>query len=156
MSVEVRNIRIDEINDDNITMLANKMQQYYTASDTLIEIDVDTVKRNWSAFLQSGMASVFVLEEDGVIVGIISGLCYHDPLSGHMVAQEAFWFVDYEYRHRGYGEALIKTFEEWAISKNAMSVRLAHLVDLRAKENQSLYEGLGYHMAEISYEKKLI
>ena len=39
--------------------------------------------------------------------------------------------------------------------KNATAVRLAHLVDLRAGENKALYEGLGYTVAEVAYEKEV-
>jgi len=153
--MNIRELDLKELNNKDLNALADKIRDYYGNSSTMIEIDIETVKNNWTGFIQAGLACIFVIEEDGMIVGIISGLCYPDPLSGKKIAQEVFWYVDSFYRHRGFGAVLINTFTEWAKLMKAKAVRLAHLVDLRAKENQSLYEGLGYKMAEVTYEKEI-
>lgn len=153
--MNIRPLDLSEMNNDDLNALAEKIRGYYEHSRTLIDIDIATVKANWEGFVSSGFACIFVVEEEGVIVGIISGMCYPDPLSGRMIAQEVFWFVDKECRHKGYGGLLINTFEAWGKMKNATAVRLAHLADLRAGENKALYEGLGYTVAEVAYEKEV-
>ena len=153
--MNIRELTAEELNGTVIDALAEKICGYYKNSTTLIDINVETVKKNWTGFIQSGMASIFIIEEESEIVGIISGVSFPDPLSGRIIAQEIFWYVDESCRYKGYGRVLINVFEGWAKLKGATAIRLAHLVDLRAKENQSLYEGLGYSVAEVTYDKEI-
>lgn len=153
--MNIRPLDLNEMNGSDLNALAEKIRGYYENSRTMINIDIETVKKNWIGFVSNGFACIFVIEEDDAIVGIISGLCYPDPLCGRIIAQEVFWFVDENYRHKGYGGLLISTFEAWAKTKNPSTFRLAHLADLRAGENKALYEGLGYTVAEIAYEKEV-
>ena len=151
----LRRLGAEDLQGETLDVLAEKIRSYYSNSTTMISLNIEVIKANWTGFLKAGVACIFTVEEEWEVVGIISGLSYPDPLSGKKISQEVFWYVDERFRHRGYGEILIRQFEDWSRTMGATSMRLAHLVDLRAKENQSLYEGLGCKMVEITYEKEL-
>jgi GNAT superfamily N-acetyltransferase len=153
--MKFRELTQEDINGDASDALAGKIMDYYRDSKTMIDINLGVVKANWSVFMSSGMAVVIAAEDDDKIVGLMSGLHYHDPLSGRKIAQEVFWFVDPEYRYRGLGESLIKLFSAWAKTKSATVIRVAHLVDLRAEENKKMYEAMGFRASEIAYEKEV-
>jgi GNAT superfamily N-acetyltransferase len=153
--MNIRKLVPEDIDRDDLTSLANQMRGYYLASGTMIEIDVDKTKASFLTFMKMGFAGVLILEKDGVIKGIIGGFRSPDPLSGKVVANEVFWYVDRSCRHSGYGAELIAAFEQWAIDEGCCMVRLSHLIDLRAGENKILYEGSGYKAAEVYYEKRI-
>jgi GNAT superfamily N-acetyltransferase len=153
--MNIRKLVPEDIDRSDLTSLANQIRDYYLASGTMIEIDVEKTKASFLNFMKLGFAGVLILEKDGVIVGIIGGFRGPDPLSGKVVANETFWYVDRECRNNGYGAELIRAFEQWAIDEGCCMVRLSHLVDLRSGENKQLYEGSGYKACEVYYEKRI-
>lgn len=151
--MQFREMSAEEFDSPSINTLAEKIVGYYGGSRTGIRIDPGVVKGSWKGFLEMGIACLIVAEEKGEVYGVIAGVICPDPLYSRKVAQEVFWFVDPAMRHHGIGASLIRLFEAWAKYKGADTLRLSHLVDLRAEENAALYKGLGFSPAEVVYEK---
>lgn len=151
----IRELTADETGDPKLLPLGEEIRAYYRNSGTMIEIDLQATLNSVRMMILAGIGVFIVLEDDGSPIGFICGVASGDPLSGRIVATEIFWYTAKDRRHEGLGELLIRAFEMWAKAKGAQRIRLAHLVDLRAGENQRLYEAMGFKACEVAYEREV-
>jgi GNAT superfamily N-acetyltransferase len=99
--------------------------------------------------LLGGLGTILVLEDEGVLVGMIGLHCGPHFLSGEIAAGEVFWWVDPA--HRGKGLRLLRAAEAWAREQGATSLQMI-APDARVER---LYERLGYRAIERTYQRRL-
>lgn len=92
---------------------------------------------------------IFVVERDGVIVGMLGAMQYHHPMSGASTVAEMFWWVEPE--ARGDGVRLVKRVEAWARDRQAMQI----ILTAPTARVGRLYDRLGYHATETSYVRSM-
>jgi GNAT superfamily N-acetyltransferase len=95
--------------------------------------------------------TIFVADDNGTVVGMIGLAVYPHPMSGDLVATEAFWWLNPE--KRGYGVYLLRKAEKWAKAKGARS--LAMMAPCDNPRVQEIYTKLGYDAVEITYQRSL-
>lgn len=107
----------------------------------------------WSQLIGSGMGVIFILENDGALVGCIGGVATPEPYSADLAASEFFWSVMES--HRGGGLHLYRAFEAWARAKGCQQIRLCHMLDSMPEKLSHVYRRLGFEPAEVHYVKSL-
>ncbi len=94
---------------------------------------------------------LFVVQAEDGLIGMFGLMVYAHPFSGERVAVEAFWWLNPD--RRGYGVFLLRRAEAWAKEKGAK--RLAMMAPIDKPRVAEIYEALGYHAVEITYQKDL-
>jgi GNAT superfamily N-acetyltransferase len=97
----------------------------------------------------SDVGHVFVLELEGLVVGMIGLLLFPHPISGDLTVSELFWWVEPE--HRGRGIRLLKRAEQWARDHGAVKMHMIAPSD----DVGQMYLRLGYEMLETNYQRVL-
>ncbi len=100
--------------------------------------------------INSPTGLVLLAEAGCGVVGMIGGTTFVHPLSGELTTAELFWFVAPE--HRGsVGVRLLNRLKAWGLSLGATRFQVvAPTADV-----ERLYERLGFHRVEVSYEMVL-
>ena len=134
--------------------LATGAQEFYASSQFLRKFDMDKFVAFWNAIIKSEQGIIFAAFDDGEIIGAIGGMAFPEPYSGELIVQEFFWFV--RPGHRGTaGIRLYKAFEEWSRDKQAVAIRMVHLMDSMPEKLSRVYQQLGYTPVETMYTKEL-
>jgi GNAT superfamily N-acetyltransferase len=93
-------------------------------------------------------AKCWLLEDDGVAVGVLGVLLTTHTFTGQRIGIQWWWWIRPEARN-GSGLKLLKSAEEWAKANGAVALQLiAPSANLR-----SLCERLGYAPIEMMYQK---
>lgn len=100
--------------------------------------DMDTIRE----FIENEDVAYFVVEEDGDIVGYVSG----GPSSEENVATLGAIYVDPDYWNEGIGTALLREFEKFCRRQNYETVRFQMLSENDIGE--SFYRKQGYEIIE--------
>ena len=96
---------------------------------------------------------IFVAEKDNELIGLLACL-YGEPIfSSARIATEIAWFVNKEHRTTTAGFRLLKTYENWALTKGADFVAMTYLED--TTDLSDIYEKKGYLKSEPNYIKEL-
>lgn len=96
---------------------------------------------------------VFVVEQpDGKLTGMLGVHIFAQPYSGEIIANEAFWWLDYG--HRGYGAFLLRRAERWARERGAKRILMMQPFD--KKRVGEIYTALGYSPVEVTFSKDLV
>lgn len=93
--------------------------------------------------------TVFLIDRDGDVVGMIGMLCTTHFLSGDMFAGELFWWVNPD--QRGNGVRLLKKAEAWALERGAKTIQM---IAPNERVGQ-LYTRMGYMPTEMSFQKDM-
>lgn len=94
-----------------------------------------------------------ILENEGAIVGIISGVLSHYPLNAEKIYTELIWFVTKRYRK--WGIKLLRELEGWARANGIKKIVMGHMANSKAEKLGRFYEKNGYRMFEVHYLKDL-
>ena len=113
--------------------------------------DFDNEKVN-SLVDQTGDA-MFLLIDDGNIVGMISGVVLPNRMSGGKMFQEFMWFVKPRYRTQGI--RLLKTLEAWCRSNGVNTIMMAVMHDKMNDKLDHMYKKMGYKPIETHYMRRL-
>ncbi len=101
--------------------------------------------------LQNQKSGQWVLvTPDDVVFGFLGLVMFERPLSGEVVADEYWWYVDPKVRGR-HGIRLVDVGEQWAKERGAVAIQIGVI---RAKL-QPLMERLGYHLGSLNFTKEL-
>ncbi len=92
---------------------------------------------------------VAIAEEDGVMVGYVSGYAHPAFYAGGNTAWVDELLVDPAARRMGTGRKLMEAFEAWAVSRGCT------LISLATSQAGPFYERLGYR-STASYFKKYL
>ena len=129
------------------------IEEFYASSKFLRNFNADHCEEVWIKFITDGVGVIFLLEENGKIIGFLAALKYPDINSGELVATELAWFVKSTRRRKGL--LLLKEFEEWAKKEKCKRVIMVHLMDSMPDKLRRVYEGRGYRAMEINYGKEI-
>ena len=130
----IYNIRNATLTDALSLNVLSKNEMGYDCS-------VEQTEENLKQTLSKDYECVFVAESEGKIVGYLHGCDYCLLFSKKMVNLLGL-AVDSNYTRMGIGSELIKTFEEWAIKRNAKGIRLVS--GEKRKEAHKFYEKCGF------------
>lgn len=109
----------------------------------------------WIGFIKSGAGAMFLLEDEGAVVGGIGGIRHPDLLSGEACAVELFWYVKPKYRRGTMPVRLLTEFERWAQEGGCRTVAMVHMQDSMPEALGAFYERHGYELYETMYRKQL-
>lgn len=139
---------------EDLPKLSKIAEQFYSSSEHLDGFDIDVFVFNWENFIESNIGIIFLLINDGRIVGVLGGIKYPDVNSNHLMATELFWYVEKD--HRGQGGRLLKEFEEWAKTEGCKKIIMVHMTDLMPDKLESIYKHKGYKKMEVHYVKEVL
>ena len=101
-----------------------------------------------------GHIGLFLLK-DGEVIGGIAGLLIPYILNlDTFYFHEMFWYVDPEYRAKGWGIRLLTEAEREAKRRGAKLIMMVHAHSM-PQEMDSIYRRLGYRICETNYIKEL-
>ena len=109
----------------------------------------DAFARAFHAKLADPKSCQLVAEQDGQLVGYVSGYCHPTFYARGQTAWVDEILVDESSRGRGLGRLLMEAFEEWARGHDCV------LVSLATRGTTGFYEHLGYS-SRASYYKKYL
>lgn len=95
----------------------------------------------------------FLVEEDGVVIGLLAGQIVTDSLSEEKTYAEVMWFMTKEKRR--YGPRLLSFVESWARARGMRKMIMVHFFNQQADKIAALYKRMGYRPMEIHYIKEL-
>lgn len=114
--------------------------------------DKEKVEVTLNNLIDSDFSEIFVLEKDGVIIGMLACIITQLFFSTKKTSTELAWYVDKEHRGGTKSLRLIKVYEAWAKEKGAEIIGMTDLSELQ--ELGSIYERLGYTLNESTYIKE--
>ncbi len=144
-------IREADITDVQALMkLALRFHESSPYSDK-VPVDEGMLRQTIGGLVQRDSGRVFVLERNDRIVGMLGVLAFPHWLSGEIVAEELFWWVDPD--ERGRGTALMERAEKWADTIGACHFQMVAPVD--ADKLERVYGRKGFTPLERSFIKRL-
>lgn len=144
-------IRVAKTKED-VYQVAAFMKQFEQATN-FVDVDVEyTASRYWQ-MVESGIATMFILEQDSEMIGGLGAIKFPDLHDGRMTAVETYWFVSPE--HRGKGLKLFDAFEIWGEESGCKKLAMIHLADSYPDILEKLYERRGYKLVEKHYVRYL-
>jgi hypothetical protein len=114
----------------------------------------DVFVSTWKKLIEANVGALWVIKDEGKVVGALGGTIYPDPNDGELVAQEAFWYVDHERRHGVEPIRLFLNFEAWAKTIGAKRLIMVALINSDVRIGK-LYEARGYKAVETIYLKNV-
>jgi hypothetical protein len=127
-------------------------ERFYNEMDWPEKFNEESFIKYWTIFINSKTGTIFILEEKGIIVGILGALLYIDPMTGSKHAQEIFWYVSKN--HRGRGFLLLKAYDEWQMKAQCMISSIAHMLNFMPQKLNKVYKRYGYLPVEVHYRKE--
>lgn len=100
---------------------------------------------------------LFVARDKNTVVGVVGGFLTAPMFNRNVrVAQESFWYVSPESRKTGVGEALYRTFAQWAEAMGAVTLVMATVGDKPSNDRiHDRYIEQGFQALERHYFKPL-
>lgn len=97
--------------------------------------------------------SSLVAEENGKVVGVITGFASTFPLDGSKVYNELAWFVSKG--HRKVGVILLRALEDMCKNIGIKRIVMVALANSQSEKLAKFYEAAGYRHLETHYIKQL-
>lgn len=97
--------------------------------------------------------TTLVLEIDGVVVGLISGIITNYFVGVEPIFQELMWFVSKKYRR--YGIKLLDALEQKCKNAGIKQIVAGYMGDRKVEAFDRLFTSKGYKLQEIHYLKNL-
>jgi GNAT superfamily N-acetyltransferase len=111
---------------------------------------------SWISILSTIPSTILLLRHHHEVIGGLGGAITPDLNDGRLCAQELFWFVDPQHRGGSGSVRLVQAFEEWAVSKGAVEMRMVRLLTGGDTERlDGFYTKRGYGKLEMHYWKPL-
>lgn len=145
------NIRLAATKED-IDAVATMAHPFESESKHL-KIIPSYLRDSYWDMLVNGTAIMFMLEDEGKLIGALAGIKFPDLHCGELIAVETFWYVVKD--QRGKGIMLLDAFERWAKMQHCVKCAMIHLVDSMPKKLEVLYKRRGYELIELHYVKEL-
>lgn len=119
-------IRIRQIDDSMKKPITEIGNQFYELSGLTGEFCPDHFIMTWNTLLRMNVATMFVAESVGHIVGAMGLVITPGLFDGAVTVQECFWFVTAEHRGRA-GLSLFHEMLKWAEQINVERLLVAHI-----------------------------
>jgi len=150
--VKTTPINIREATEDDVLDCLMLFKQFHKESEVPYSWDAKKTQQVFIETLPLENFTTLVAERDGDVVGFICAM-YSQPLfSSDNIATEVAWFVNKDNRNSRAGFKLMKSYEEWAISKGVKYVGMTYLENIT--DLSEIYEKKGYLKAETQYLKE--
>jgi len=135
---------------DDLPELMRMGKEFYKKSgyDDLGAFDPESLEKTYRHLISS---SSLLITQGGMIGWVVFPVF----VTGNMVAQELFWWVDPERRSNGTGKALLEAAEEQARSQGATAMMMLALDDLDGDAIAAVYGKMGYRPRERTYMRAL-
>ena len=95
----------------------------------------------------------FVLDDNGVIGGVIAGMIISYPLNDEKIFHEQIWYVNKKYRR--YGLKLYNRLEQHCKENNIKKIVMVYMANSKAEKLEQFYNRLGFGLLEKHYIKTL-
>ncbi len=109
----------------------------------------------WQAALSVGSGVIFLLEDEGNIVGGLGGIKFVEDLSGELYAVEKFWYLKPQFRGGSWAVRLLREFEVWAAIQHCHEVCMVHMERSMPEDLRAFYSRAGFVPFETFYRKRL-
>ena len=121
------------------------LAKMFDNASEFINVKYEPFKQTWQTIVENGV--IFLLEDNGEIIGGLGGIAYNDILNNRLKASELFWFVNPA--NRGGGLRLLEEFEMWAKDLGCDCVEVAFIRDSMPEKMRGIYSKRGYREAEV-------
>jgi GNAT superfamily N-acetyltransferase len=147
-------MRLFRATEDDVPRIMDCAREFCALlGQKLNEAHYETV---WRLKLRGDLGAIFLLEDDGDIVGGIGAIKAQDMLSADWYAIEAFWYVKPEHRGGLWSVRLMKRFEEWGFGEaRCAEVAMVHMEQSMPAQLKAFYERSGYVLDETVYRKRI-
>lgn len=137
-------------NTGDVPELLRMSRDFYQASgyEDIGEFNEDAMRTTLSQLMVSGS----LLIADGAMIGF---LVFPAFMTGTLVAQELFWWVDKDKRELGIGKTILETAEEQAKAMGASHMLMLCLDDLDPEKAANIYGKMGYKARERTFMRAL-
>lgn len=99
--------------------------------------------------IQQAGSTILVVEDAGLVTGMIGLTVFEHPISGERMATEHFWWMDDA--HRGAGVDLLQQAEAWAKRHGATALQMMAPNKLVAR----YYRMAGFEQVETIHQKRI-
>lgn len=128
-----------------------KFMKSFEAETSHVLVDPEYAGRKYAEMITNGNGHMFVMEENGEMIGGLGCVVGDDLHYPRKIAIETYWFMHPD--HRGYGIKLLRHFEAWAKEHGCGYTAMVHLVDSMPDSLEALYARRGYTLIEKHYLK---
>jgi GNAT superfamily N-acetyltransferase len=109
----------------------------------------------WDQLIEDGTAHVLVIRDGGIPVAGIGGFVAPEFTTGALAATEGFFYALPGFRGKGYGSALLRRFELWAIAQGANYIKTSYAHKTMPAYMQEHYSARGYTAHETVYTRSI-
>lgn len=103
--------------------------------------------------IKANLATGFVLEDDGEIIGVLGGVIGSAISSVGKVYQELVWYVKPD--RRRYGCLLLDYVEKWCKENGIQKILMVHMGNFKKDTMEKYYLRRGYKFLEAHYIKEI-
>lgn len=114
-------------------------------------LNFDHFCASWGKLIELDMAKVLVYLRDDKALGIIGGTITKCLMTGDIIAQEAFWWVDPIIRSSPVGIRLFRNWENMVSMIGAKRIYVGNLHSVDPEKMAAIYQALGYKALETHY-----
>ena len=144
-------IRAAELSDIESILVLGERFFNKTEYSNHAEFSKETTAETLKHLISDDNGILLVLENDGVIVGMVGALLYPFYMTGELTGQELFWWCE----DKGKGLSLLTELEQAAKNKGAKTFIMISLNNLAPERLDRLYLKNGYKRAEHTYMRIL-
>lgn len=130
-------MKIRAAHKDDINELALLLKQLFSIEEDFT-FEADKQKRGLGLLLDSDNSRIFVAEEYGRVIGMVTGQLVISTAEGELSLLIEDMVVDRQQRGKGAGRELLQMITEWAKKRGAHRMQL--LADLNNHRAFSFYE----------------
>ena len=105
------------------------------------------------SIMQKFLGYSFVLDDNGVIGGVIAGTIINYPLNNEKIYHEQIWYVNKTYRK--YGIKLYLKLEQYCKQNNIKKIIMVSMANSKTQKLEEFYKRLGYTLLEQHFIKNL-
>jgi GNAT superfamily N-acetyltransferase len=128
--------------------------EFFEESQLPGKLDYDHWIERWNELYNAGVGTIMAyIGANQEVRGIMGALCTRCMMTGDMEGCELFWYVRQPYRGTPAGIRLLMEFERWAKERQAVRVKMIHLMSINAETLMELYKRFGYTPLERAYIK---
>lgn len=128
-------------------------KQFLRESKYPFSVDMEKLMESFTAACDNESFCVFLLEEEGDIVGMLVGGLSSPLFSSDIVATELAWFVERQHRDGRGSLKLFNEYEKWAKEAGSKFITMVDIDTLQSLG--SLYSRKGYTLTEKTYVKEI-
>lgn len=132
--------------------LAN-LSKGFDLESKFVKTEEDYTRGMYISLMEQGIAHILVIDDGGVLKGMLAFIVAPDLHENVKVAVESSWFVLPEYR--GGGKELMFAFEKKAKELGCQRTAMIHMVDSMPDILENFYLKNGYKLIEKHYVKEI-